>query len=216
MRKLKTTGLALVAAFVISAVGASVASAEHQFHSNAPSGETRIEGLQSTINVFGTEAGEVECQEAEFAGGQLGGTAWWMSVEPVYAECIAFGLWAEVDTSTCSYDLAANWFPVSIDCGFMDVITVTVMPGFHGPGEPFCEITIGDQETEGEITYKNHAGPPKHITVSADATDIDYTVYGGEGFCGLEGTHTDGTYTGDFTLKGFDWNSQIQVDLRYE
>jgi hypothetical protein len=63
-----------------------------------------------------------------------------------------------------------------------------------------CTITIGNQNGLGSVTYKYiETGGYKEITATASLTSITYT---NTAACGTAGTHSDGSYTGAWTIKG--------------
>jgi len=210
MRNAKAFGLALVAAMALGAVAASAASATYDSHSES----TVLEGTQVGVNEFHTGLGTVKCKTATFEGTQSGGkeveegvwTTDSITVHPEYTKCTAFGLSATVNTEGCNYVFSEatttgenkSHSEVHIECDPGKAIVITNFGG--------CTVTVPEQTpTEGLVDFENQNvenTSERDVLVTSTVKGIHYTRGGS---CADEGvTHTDGEYTGEVTVKGFD------------
>lgn len=221
--KLKALGLALAAAFALSAVAATAASAD-QVHSGSASGTTNLTGFLSGVNQLDTPGGNIKCNEFSGKTSYAGTTATTVTVSSVtYGACTAFGLTAHIDMMGCDYKLVgsgATTGVIHVECpttggGLKDEITVIATQG----GVPLCTIDVPAQTLNG--TVANVAGTPDDINLTPEANAvIDYTVTyaSGEGTkCGTKGGHTnEGRYTGTITAKAYSDAAHLnQVNLTY-
>jgi hypothetical protein len=219
IRNLKTLGLAMLALCAFGAVAAQAASA-HQFTSE--SGATILTGAQVGEHVFTAEGNEVRCTTATFSGTQLGTESDQITIHPEYGKgldekgepgkCRFSALTATVTTTGCNYvfdsdttqnpdaALGVEDAPVSIECETGKAINIA-MSG--------CTIAVGgapnNQGLHGVTFANDGTGSTKDVTVNATASTIHYSASGfGCGLAGIKtGTHTDGTYTGLTTVKGY-------------
>jgi hypothetical protein len=152
-RKLRTVGLTLIAAFAISAIGASAAQAT-QFHTKGGVYPATVTGVHLTNQVFKfhVETGknnELICKKASFSG-TLGKASGALTIHPIYEECTFSGINATVNTEKCNYifNSGAKINPdeyagtLDIECEpnqFINVVTTT------------CEIHITPQNGLKEI-----------------------------------------------------------------
>jgi hypothetical protein len=188
MKHLKIFGLAIVAMFALSAAAVSSASAT-EFHASVAPG-TLLSKLVGGPHKFKTSAGTVECTSANGEGAITANLALIQLVLVHYAGCkVTAPISANADVTLADYLFSADG-TVQLDN------TVTILP----LSPDVCTITVGPQTLSG-ITYANIAGPPMEIEVKANVSSIHYTIIGGGGFCGTEGAHTDGTYTGNELAK---------------
>lgn len=207
-RKLKVFGLAVVAVLAMSAVAASAASATYSF--TAPEGPVFATGAQTTVNVFTTGAGTVECTTANFKGTQSAASSSDVTITPEYSGCTAFSIaTTDVKMNGCTYtfttptvEKSATEFegvPPHIVCPAGSQIEITPTSIFGS----ICTVKIAAQTpTGGNIKYVNGPGngtTTRDTTVTAAVTGIHYTSTGG--LCGASGTN--GTYSGAVTLKGY-------------
>jgi hypothetical protein len=90
-RKLKTLGLALCAAFALSAVAAaSAAAVTHDFHSTAVDEVTHLTAQAEDLQTFKGETNDAQavgCKKVNVKGTIEGNTAESVTVEPDYTEC---------------------------------------------------------------------------------------------------------------------------------
>jgi len=102
IRKLKALGLALVAAVVLSAVGAPAASATtHDFECNALPGKSCwVTGYQHTPFVFETNTGKkAGCKNVGYVGTMVDRTQDDLTLTPTFSECEFAGLEATVSVN---------------------------------------------------------------------------------------------------------------------
>jgi len=169
-RNLKALGLALVAVLAMSALTAAGASAE-AFKFKAEKTPTTLSGNQhGAPDVFTTDTGSVSCNEAKYAGEQVGTEVTQVTVTPTYSECTAFGLFnVPIDTNGCQYKFTVDTKvgatyegKVDVVCPAGQVIKVTA---------PGCTVTVGSQAGLGSITYTNvGAGATREVTVDVNIT----------------------------------------------
>jgi hypothetical protein len=196
IRKFKVLGLALVAVFALTAVASAA-----EFHSESSTGNTFLEGSQTTANVFtvtnpkGTKVADVHCSSATFTGTQTGKTVSSVEVHPTYAGCEAspFGS-AEVETDGCTYNLHSAG-TVDIVCAKEFAIKI-VAPG--------CTITVGGgQSGLSSVNYSN-SGSPSTVTALANVEKIAYKASGGLcSFFNVPSSGTLGDYAGGVNVKGY-------------
>src|ERR1044072_5791604 len=217
----------LLAAFALSAVAASVASAQtpNQLHSGSGSGTTYLtaHGINGVLHTGG--AGNIKCATFSGKGSYAGTTAGTATLEDVtYSGCTAFGLTMHFDMMGCDYlvtDNTATTGIVHIVCpttagGVKDEITVTPTQG----GVPVCHIDIPEQTVD--INIAQDAGPPDHLTITPTAAEtLTYTstyipADHAKTKCGTQGTHHDGKLTGAITVKASSNALHVnQVSLTY-
>jgi hypothetical protein len=202
-RNLKTLGIALAAVFAMSAVVASAASAKYHFESDST--PTTYLTSAAEDHVFSANGTNVECNEIAFEGSQSGETASSVTIEPLYNDCEAFGLKADVIENGCHYTFTTPTTTLGTDeftgaapnvnCGEEGFEITPTFIGFS-----VCTVTIGSQEPGGHVIYHN-AGTSgaMDVEVTSDVTGVDFTSTGGA--CGEDGN--DGTYKGDATVRGY-------------
>jgi len=204
-RNLKALGLGLVAVFAMSAVMASAASAEGTFKFKSEGTPTKLSGKQHAGNdVFTPHTGGVSCNEATYAGEQVGTEVSEVTVTPTYSECKAFGLFnVPITTNGCRYTLNAGTKTgttfagsVSIACPAGKIIEI------EAPG---CTTTVGSQSNIGGITLTNiGAGATREITVDINIIALKYEEH--RPFFGICATNTVPTtganYIGSAVITG--------------
>jgi hypothetical protein len=235
-RYIKTLGLALLAVFALGATGASAQTptdgVQDALESNNPKPTTHLTATSSDAK-FSTKTAAitVECETNEAQGTvNTENPATTVTVTPNYEGCTAGFLGeAPVHTEGCQYILHGTTTThkntsnedevdaaVSIECDEpSDHILIT-----SGP----CTLTIGEQGPLHGVTYDNidpETGKDDvKVTVTVDK--IHYTgIWSEENnfLCetlgGLKETGEDGTYTGSFTVKGYeDAAHENQVDIK--
>jgi hypothetical protein len=227
-RKLKAIGLALVAVFALSAVAASGASAS-AFTSFNTSNSTMeggtFSGSQTTTHKFtaGTGVGSVTCAEANFSGTSAGGE----ETEPVAAatygnchvEVLGVTYTTHVTMNGCTYKFHITGGSADAWTGTADVVCpvgaqIDVKITKSGSEETKCTIKIGAQTGLNNVSYENNtAASPTDIVVKTETNNVTDTTEGGSLGCGIgNGTHTNGTYFGSTTIKGFN-GAGTQIDL---
>ena len=200
-RNLKILGLALVAAFAMSAVVASSASAYLGTTEKQPS---TLTGAQENTNVFTTHGGEVKCTTATYHGEQATTSASSITLTPTYTGCTAFGfINIPIHTNNCHYLFTPVTPLTNPRQATVHIICPTKPIEITAPG---CEVTVESQTpTGGTITVKNiGAGATRELTIETALTGIHYTEHERAGFpnCKSETvTTTNGTFTGNAKLK---------------
>jgi hypothetical protein len=214
-RNLKTLGLALVAAMAMTAVMASAAQA--QFTADeAPVTLT----ADATEHVFTTAEGEVTCEDISFHGEAANTAQPDLTITPIYTDCEAFGLAAEItgfghhgepEATQCDYLFHADG-TVDLDCGPEGHIVIDTSAS--------CDVTIPPQDGLSSVSYDNIGeGSTRETVVDADVSGITY-VNTGHGFlCTIAGithygetTHS-GTYTGKSNVTGEDPDTGAHIGV---
>jgi hypothetical protein len=219
--KLKALGLALIAAFAMSAVVASSASATPVIGQyGAASGTVTGEGNN---DVF-TGGGTVTCNHVTYEGTFVDEDST-LRVTPSWTGCTAFGLAnAHVTETGCDYlfHMTTNHTPnftaqATLDCqaGGHVIITVTTF------GNSVCTITFGDQDVPGDVNVTNAGGatPTMDINVHGTLSGIKYNVTTDHSFaCPSVGSYTNGEYHANgATLRAYsDVAHTNQVDVTVE
>jgi hypothetical protein len=236
-RNLKTLGLALVAAMAMTALTASAANAQFE----ADKVPVTLTAGQTTQHVFETAEGDVTCTTAEFHGEQNETPVTEVTITPVYTDCEAAGLEAEI-TGFGHYGESEGPETVANPCDYVFHAdgTVDLVCGedpHDGEGHVVidtaggCDITIPEQTELATVTYENEGVSHKveeetistpdtdDVLVTADVEDISYENTGHTFLCTLAGiTHYDemthdGTYDGASTLIGEDPISGAHIGI---
>jgi hypothetical protein len=212
-RNLKTLGPVLVAAFALSALTATSASATtHTFKSDGIKTHLTAEAKsQQVIELKTNDSKQLKCGKVSFQGTTEGKEVSSITVTPTYTEC---GIYLE------SGEKFADFFFHMNGCHyvFRGETTESTTPGEHATFEIECDKEGGAIETRvTALTLKCIAIPPQKVhgvrytNAGASPTDItfDITVHGlksttiSSPFCSGPETHTTGTYTGEVTVKGY-------------
>lgn len=198
-RNLKAMGLALVAAFALSAVAASAASADFTTTSD---GTTNLTAKALTSQVFTTGAEEVKCANVAANGSVEGTTQESVTAVPVYTNCSvsneAGTFTAFIDVNGCTYEFTTDTEVHICQSGGPIVVTAEIVPPFKSK----C-LEIGKQTpTNPEVHYTNEGsgGADMHVIVESTVEGITYKKVGP---CGsTEGSNA--SYTGEVTISGHD------------
>ena len=195
IRNLKAMGLALVAVFALSAVGASAAQAASADFSAAEysANVTGSGGLQ----VFQTSFGKLTCAEVTGTAtlGAQGGSLTGENI--AYGGCHAtiLKIPTTVDMNGCHYTFTAGTITAAgtsegsvhiQGCNATGHITITV-----GTGGATCTIDVSEQ-TISPVTYHNTAGGT--VDVRTNETPVQQVSTGGSACAGGESTSK---YTGE-------------------
>jgi len=204
MRNLKILGLSLVAMFAMSAVAASMASADTLTGEKYPVTLTGDQDGQT--DVFTTTAGTVSCKKASYVG-TITGPSKEAEATPTYSECTALGFPATVHTNGCKYKFtmtqpgaSSTTSLVDIVCPGANEITVTAI----GAGTVKCTIHVPAQNGLNHVEWVNiSAGTTSDITGNITISNLTYkhTAGTGVGAC-TTGHAANGTYHGKATVKG--------------
>ncbi len=195
-RYLKPLGL-LLPILAMSAVFASAASANPQFH--AELADTTLTASQTTANVFNFDRGELKCKSVKYTGTTAAATSTTMTLTPSYEECKLGGENATVTVNGCGYQfhLAAEEenFEASMDieCPAEKQLEIDI---------PFCTITIHPQAGLKKVTFTNEGeATTRSIVADLGVTGFDYVEHGF--LCANETVTTNnGAYGGQFTITG--------------
>lgn len=193
MRRVKTLGIAAMMALALTAMlGVASASADKfnvSVEPNKWSGS--ISGGEHKLN-FGET---YECSTASFTGGEIKTKSFEKAaVSPELASCRFRGvLFVNWKTNGCKFLFHAGGGGI----GTIDITSCEKPMTVEASG---CKIEIDNQRGLGPVTYKNDA-KLETITASAALKGITYTR---SGSCTSwsNGTFSDGTYTGAWTIKG--------------
>lgn len=201
IRNLKALGLALVAAFAMSGVAASAASADSFTTEKAPVNVTGTTDPGTTESVV-TTAGSVTCHGV-YIGTVSNVSTTTIEVAPTYNNCTALGFpGSVVHVNNCKYVFHINSAAgvttgtVDIVCPAGEELTVTALSA----GTLKCTIHIGTQTDLSSVTYTSvGSGTTREVTVNVLITNLKYkhTSAGatGLGKC-TKGSATNGTYSG--------------------
>jgi hypothetical protein len=206
VRTIKTLGIATaVALALIAVVGASAASAS-EFQAEGEVGTITLSGargLKSHSLKLGSDW--FTCKEVAFSGQMTGPNASEVTVGPELGCTWQAGSPAVWATHGCKYRLHPGSSSETGTVGSLDITGCTSPMFFKSSG---CEIEVGNQNRVGTLEYKNTVVEGKAaIKVNASLTGIIYTR---RGPCtGLSGTYSDGTYTGEWIVKGSNSKSEI-------
>lgn len=195
---IKVLGLAVVAVFALTAVGASAASAA-EFHSQAES--TSLTGTQTGNHVFNAAGAKITCKKASFTGTQTGKNATSVTMGATYGECSFLFFSVSVNMNGCSYVFHAN--------GQTDVVGEACKGiTYEGAG---CKVVVPAQTGLNSVSYANSGtGSTESINVSPNVTGIKYTS---SGLCPENGTNlTNGKYeSGPTNVVGKSGGTQVGV-----
>jgi hypothetical protein len=209
MRNLKVLGLALVAVFAMSAVAASMASADDLTSESSP---VILSGKQEGSDVLTITAGNIACKEIKYSGTTITPTTT-VTVTPSYPEktsageqnCTALGFPSIIHTNGCTYLFHINGAgsttgTVDIVCPAGKEITVTT----NAPATIKCTLHFPAQTGLGPVTYINTgAGTTRELRIETKITNLKYSHTAGTGLgtC-TTGTGTTGGYVGKMLFTG--------------
>jgi len=199
-RKLKALGLALFAAFAMSAIGAQAASAD-LFTSAAEGEATVLTSSADEPHEFKYSGGTVKCAVTNFSGTQTGNEATELTITPTYEECTFSGEPAAVRTNHCDY----NFTTETVE-GFAVVHVECENAGEHIeveiPSWDHCTLTIAPQTVGQGVTYTDEGG---EVTVGVNATvSVTRDNPGSHLFCAFIAESGTGTYSGSSWMAGYE------------
>jgi len=180
-RILKTIGITVVAALALS-VMASAAQAVEFTAENYPTEFHGENGAGS--EEFNTEAGSVECASTFSGTAEEASTT--VTTVPVYSECVAFGfVEAAVNTEECHYlfhlgaSLGEDKYTatVTVQCPTGQSIKITAAT---------CAAEVGAQGPLSHVIVEDTTNG--FLDVTAEVTEINYTVTKDGLFCPFSGT----------------------------
>jgi hypothetical protein len=211
IRNIKPLALAFVATLALSAMTASVASA--QFTSDKE--HTILHGSQFGTHEFtvGAGFGGISCSTATFSGTAVSKSESSQVVQPTYSGCKdSFGRTVDIDNGETFTDeigpitihTVSNRFTYTFTSGagkgtvhVSGKMTLTVT---NFSGTVICTVVIKTPQTNNGIEYANVSGD---VLVDIDSTNVRSTTSGGFFNCGVgNGEHFGGTYTGGTLMSG--------------
>ena len=210
MRTIKTLGIATAMAMALIAfAGAGTASASEFQSPGAGAGvATTWNGERTGSNhkfILGPDqysADIFSCSTASISGQMTGPNAPDITVAPSFGGCTwnQGGLPMSLTTNGCKYRLRPGAGTENETVGTLDIVGCEKPITFNGYG---CKIEIGNQNGLGTVTYKN-VEIEKVWTVQATASlsGITYTRQGAGSCVAKDGTFSNGTYTGTWTVTG--------------
>jgi hypothetical protein len=229
-RKLRTLSLGILAIFAISAMAAMSASGEVGGHFTFEETNTALKATEDPNhpNRLHTTGVELTCQNLSYSGLAMAGAGKTLTsvtvagnFESCYYEKEAKQFAVEVKTNGCEFkftvrqkDLATKHSTVHILCAtnldkdlHMYAAKNERRNMIEIEAEGLCNITIPEQTpTKGGIIYKTGgaAGKTHDVDVTATVEGIHSTKHG---LCNMfdptNKTFTEGIYTGQVTVKGF-------------
>jgi hypothetical protein len=220
--KLKATGLALIAAFVTSAIlivamtntatnGTAVAETGGHFYTNDTSGHTTLKGEDkagSTLTFTDEHyaSAKVKCKkDTTYEGTITAQTVTEITLTPKFQECEALGFPAHIDMNGCDFVFTIgktfnqdNTTHIKCPVGKDVQITAT------GPAGT-CTVTIRPQTSEGSGYYTPTEEGEAEITVKPTLRELHAEYIGGVFKCGVAAgtTTTKGKLDGRIALKAF-------------
>jgi len=213
-RNIKVLGLSLVAAFAMSAIGASTAVASFPlFHSEAE--DTILTGSQgqlAALNILTTDLGELKCKDVKYIGTQQVLTTSTMTLKPKYEQCKLGEENAVVTENSCAFvfHLGESTEPIEaqmdIECVDADQIVVHTEE---------CTTTIPPQAGLKKVTFTNEGeATTRSVVADLNIEEIHYVEHGA-GCASETETTENGTYTGKITVTGED-SEQVHVGIWVE
>lgn len=224
IRNLKVLGLALVAVFAMSAVTASMASAQGKLTTDGA--DVKLTGintgatLENSLTAFG---GNTTCPNVVYTGTEVGSLtnrvpngATQTTITPHYGLCTTLGIpFSTVDMTGCDYvfdlggTVGVNQYSITAtvkNCpaGKGPVVKVYSSAAKHTANEPFCEVEVTPEEdpkTQNLVARDTTNG---HIDVTGTVADLEAHKRSPTGsiLCPSENTkngilHLDITVSGD-------------------
>lgn len=161
-----------------------------------------LTGSQYSENILYTEGGYTECTSIGFTS-SISQSSPELSLVPTFSGCTIFGLESKVLTKGCYYVAhVANAGPpytgsLALSCSTGGKLEIVVRPS-----SPICTVTFSGQ-TLGSTSYTNEPlGTPTRVLATTYGAGLQYSVVGGKGACGKEGSHSDGEFEGGIKLEG--------------
>lgn len=199
MRNLRILCLSFVAILAVNGVAASAAMAVPQFLTEME--DTTLTGSQGQImaNILTFDLGEMKCKVVKFDGTQEAEASTTLTLKPTYEECKIAAVNAKVTANGCGYlfHLGENTetfeAKMDIECPDANKIEIDL---------PECKITIPPQAGLGSAKFTNEgAEATRSIVADLNISGFHYVEDGGG--CANPGeTTTNGSYTGEITVKG--------------
>jgi hypothetical protein len=208
MRNLKVLGIALVAVFAMSAIAASMASADDLTSETSPVTLTGNQ-IAENNNVLSTTSGTVKCKVASYTGASITTPTTTVTITPKYTECNVLGFLSHepIDMNGCDYLLhlgsgaTATTATADVVCPVGKEITATAI----SVGTLKCTIHIPPQTglSKIEVTNLGAAGSTRELELHLEIEGIQesHTKGTGLGAC-TAGSAATGKLTGTVTVTG--------------
>lgn len=209
MKSIKTLGVATAMALALIAIAGASSASANWFKSQTES--TNWNGSRAGKNHSLNLGGEVfSCEKVSFSGGPTSKSVAAVTTTPELGNCTWInGFVVGWATNGCKFRFNAG--PGSELKGSVDIVGCEKPMTFSIVG---CTVTIGNQNGLGTVTYKNVAGSPSTVTAVANLNSITYTRTSGGGCgSGSPGTFSDGTYIGEWTVKGSTGGVPVGVEV---
>lgn len=186
-------------------------AAAAQFHSEVAT--TTLNGTGTTLHVFETQGGEIKCSTTTYTATQSATTVSDLTFSPSFSGCSGFGGTVDATVpSTCKLTFTQ---PTSESAGPLDIACSSGAISFSYTfgGNTICTVTFGNQgPLSGGAKFINFGtGTAREIFAEPRTDKLTYTVDGGKGICGTEGTHTDGKYIGTVKIVGTSGGKQVGI-----
>jgi hypothetical protein len=197
---------------VVGCLGTTQASAAFTAPGASESQKTFLTAETTTKHVLTTPEGTVSCTTVSSSGSVTGPEQSSLTLSPTYSGCEAFGFkTTHVTANGCTYRFEAptseptlgqaTGTPSQVRCPAGKTITIT--PTSFGAS--VCTMQIAEQSpSKGHVVYINNVKAGVEMDYAANATveGLHYTSTGGA--CGSNETHSDATYSGQTTIKGYE------------
>lgn len=218
MRRKSTIFVVAITALAVMASVVAASALASKFMSDGNVAVT-VRGSQIGSNVITIDGSNGTCVTVDFdTSGTVASPAASYKTVPLYEGCTFFGfVKAPVTTTGCFYtfssgtESAADKFPGSMDLNCESGKQITIVAGT-------CEVTISGPQTFGAgLTFVNSTGAsPKDVILEFNSVNIAVNKVKDGFLCPLSGTgKVNGTYSGDFTIKGYD-SGGAQVGVTVE
>jgi hypothetical protein len=202
VKSIKTLGIAVLAALALTAVVGVASASATEFHSESES--TTWKGARTGANhvlKLGNES--FSCKNVSFSGTTVLQNSKQFTVTPELTGCTwgagFAGTWV---MHSCKFLVHSGPSSAEPLVGWIDIVGCEKAMDFNSTN---CHLEIGNQKNIGTLEYQNASTEGfKTVTMVANFSGITYTRNPAVGcFNGGPGTFTDGTYTGEWTVKGF-------------
>jgi hypothetical protein len=209
VRRVKTVGFAIAMALALTAfLGAASASANNFKAQVEP--QTWTGSLTGKNHVLFLNEETFTCSGVSFSGETIIKTLSSVTVTPEIGGCSHLGLPTSWAMNGCKLRFRPGAGPSLVGSVDITGCTTAMTNEYFG-----CVTTIGNQGGIGTVTYKNVATSPPTITAVANLSSLTFTRSGAS-CAGPKGTFSNGTYTGEWTMKGFSKPGGVPAGVEVE
>jgi hypothetical protein len=212
VKSIKTLGIAVLAALALTAfAGASAASANYF---KSASASATWSGSRIGSNHQLVLGGEVwGCKNVSFNGTSAGLEASQLTVTPELGSCGWLGSEGSWGIGGCKLRFHPGLGIVEPLVGSVDIVGCTTSMTFNYTA---CTYKVGNQNGLGTVEYKNSKeGGVEVITAIAKLTGITFTREGAGCAAGGPGTFNNGTYSGEWKVKGSAGGLPSSISVQY-